>query len=125
MNQAIEPDWLISSPSEGESNGYQGAMDIAEILRAMIEHEARSGRLTSWRRHRIIQFAAQLGISPIEAGRLVQAWRDEVLQAESQSDALFPSLRLVGPGSGSNRRTSGFFAILAGAGLILAFFALI
>jgi hypothetical protein len=53
-----------------------------EIFRAMIAHEVRAGRLDQARRQRIVRYAAQLGLSAIEAGEMIEACRLEALESD-------------------------------------------
>jgi len=52
------------------------------ILRTMIESELRTGRLTPARRRRVVRYAMALGLSAVEAGRLVAQCRDEALAGD-------------------------------------------
>jgi hypothetical protein len=52
------------------------------IFREMIAQELRAGRLTRAGRRRIVQYAAQLGLSAIDAGRLLAECRDAALHSE-------------------------------------------
>ncbi len=52
------------------------------ILRTMIETEIRTGRLTPARRRRVVKYAMGMGLSAIEAGRLVAQCRDEALAGD-------------------------------------------
>ncbi len=67
-----------------------------EIFREMIAYELRAGRLTRARRQRIVRYAAQLGLSAVEAGRMIEACRQAALESD---DPLVRehALRLVEP----------------------------
>lgn len=67
-----------------------------EIFRELIADELRSGRLNSNQRRRIVRYAAQMGLSAVEAGRLMAACRDEAL-ATSDADVREHALRLALP----------------------------
>lgn len=45
--------------------------DTRTIFREMIAAELQAGRLTRVRRARIVRYASHLGLSPVEAGRLI------------------------------------------------------
>lgn len=126
-------DWLIMRPPDDAPVRHHGKIEMAEILRTMIAAEVRHGRLTPKRRKRIIQFASQLGISPVQAGNLLQACCEESNEdsianrislselkvipcAESEPDPLthvIERLRL--------RRTTAYFAIAAGCVMLILF----
>ena len=94
-------------------------IETAEIFRGMIEWEIRSGKLTSSRRRRIIQYAAQLGLSPIDAGQLITTVCRDAMDNEPQD----LTLRYVAP----HRfpwLTRARCAILLGLLLIAEFFVL-
>lgn len=72
------------------------SIDTVEVFRKLILDELRSGRLTPSRRRRIVQYAAHLGLSAVQAGRLVEVCREELLHGQ---DAIgrYHALRLVEP----------------------------
>lgn len=67
---------------------FMPSMDMKEIFREMIRQEVQCGRhsrvkpacgrLTRWRRRRIVQYAAGMGLSAVQAGRLVEECQAEV-----------------------------------------------
>lgn len=67
-------------------------LDAKEIFREMILTEICSGRLTARRRARIVRYAAQLGLSALQAGRLISECQ---LVAFEESPSPRPSLRLA------------------------------
>ncbi len=67
-----------------------------EIFRRLIAEELRTGRLTPSHRRRIVRYAAQMGLSAVETGRLMAACREEALTA-SDVDVREHALRLVLP----------------------------
>lgn len=77
-----------------ETIPFQPAMDIHDIFRAMIAAELRAGRLTPARRKRIVQYAAQLRLSAVDAGRLIDECREEAL-AGDDAEAKYHAVRLV------------------------------
>ena len=77
-----------------ETIPFQPTMDIHDIFRAMITAELRAGRLTPGRRKRIVQYAAQLRLSAVEAGRLIDECREAALAGDDE-EAKYHALRLV------------------------------
>ena len=71
-------------------------IDMQDVFRQLIADELRDGRLTPARRRRIVRYAAQLGLSAVQAGRLVDACRKEAL-AEGGAPEHLHALRLVPP----------------------------
>ena len=71
-------------------------IDMQDIFRQLITDELRAGRLTPARRRRIVRYAAQLGLTAVQAGRLVEACRKEAL-AEGATPQRLHGLRLVQP----------------------------
>ena len=126
-------DWLFEPASDAASIRLEGRIETRNVLRAMIAKEIESGRLTPRRRKRIVQFASQLGLSPIEAGDLVQQCRlnsDEVANVHRPSS---PNLRGIpryelGFSQAESDQPFGYFwkqraylAIVAGCAMILLF----
>lgn len=101
---------------------YQPTMHLDDIFRELIRAEIRNGRLSAWRRRRIVQYAAQLKLSAVEAGRLIEECRDELLVGDAP-EATEHALRLlpVPQPHRSPLRNIGF--IIAGLTLILLGFA--
>lgn len=124
-------DWLIMQPPDDAPARRRNKIEIEEILRTMIAAEVWSGRLTPKRRKRIIQFASQLGISPIQAGNLVQACCDDANDAAIANRISPNQFRLMPraefePGSDiieelRLRRHTAYFAIAAGCAMLILF----
>ena len=72
------------------------SIDTKEVFRQLIVDEIRNGRLTPARRRRIVRYAAQLGLSAVQAGRLITACREEVLKGRDPTER-YHALRLVEP----------------------------
>ncbi len=72
------------------------SINTHDVFRQLITDELRSGRLTPARRRRIVRYAAQLGLSAVQAGRLVNACRKEALQSRDPIER-YCALRLVEP----------------------------
>jgi hypothetical protein len=91
--------------------------DRGTIFREMIAAELRAGRLTPLRRARIVRYASQLGLSAVEAGRLITECHQKALDF---SDV--PNLELrIGIEAAPPRRfaVSSRFAITTGILLIV------
>ena len=50
---------------------FSSTSDAKSIFRELILEELRAGRLTPIRRSRIVRYASQIGLTAIEAGRLI------------------------------------------------------
>ena len=72
------------------------SIDTDEIFRRLIADELRAGRLTRARRRSIVQYAAQMGLSAVQAGRLIAACRDEALRSRDPIERRC-AFRLVDP----------------------------
>lgn len=104
--------------ADGERPAFQPTMHLDDIFRELIRAEIRNGRLSAWRRRRIVQYAAQLKLSAVEAGRLIEECRNELFVGDD-TEAAEHALRLQ-PHPQPHRlslRNIGF--ILAGLTLIL------
>ena len=75
---------------------FMPPIDTRDIFRELIASELRDGRLTRERRRRIVRYAAQMGLSAVEAGRLIAACRAEALQSVDPTEK-YHALRLVEP----------------------------
>ena len=85
----------LNGPTEAESS-FVPSIDMKDVFCRLIEDELRNGRLTRSRRKRIVQYATQLRISAVEAGRLVEACRQRVLESAEPAER-HHALRLVEP----------------------------
>jgi hypothetical protein len=67
------------------------------VFAEMVRSEMRNGPLTSWRRRRLIQYAAILNLTPLDAGRIVtDVWyerRTQLIELAEAADQ--PELELV------------------------------
>lgn len=81
--------------SEGPPT-YVPKIEMREIFHQMIADELRNGRLTRERRKRVIRYAAQLGLSAVEAGRLITTCREQVLESTDPVERGY-ALKLVEP----------------------------
>lgn len=71
---------------------WQPPIDTKDVFRALIENELLAGRLSERRRARIVRYASQMGLTAVEAGRLI-AECQSVAQAVPKSPV--PALRFV------------------------------
>jgi len=71
-------------------------IEYHEIFRELIADELRRGRLSSAQRKRVVRYAAQMGLSAVEAGKLVASCREEALLNEDPT-VRDHALRLVLP----------------------------
>ena len=81
--------------TEGPST-FVPKIEMREIFHQMIADELRNGRLTKDRRKRVIRYAAQLGLSAVEAGRLITTCREQVLKSADPVERGY-ALKLVEP----------------------------
>lgn len=75
---------------------FVSKIEMRDVFHQMIAEELRNGRLTQERRKRIIRYAAQLGLSAVEAGRLITTCREQVLES-ADSVGRRHALKLVEP----------------------------
>ena len=71
-------------------------IEMGYIFHQMIADELRNGRLTRERRKRVIRYAAQLGLSAVEAGILITTCREQVLESADPIERRH-ALKLVEP----------------------------
>jgi hypothetical protein len=85
--------------SGGDANDvprYVPSIDTKEIFRELIAEEIRSGRMTARRRRRIVRYAASMGLSAVQAGELMAACRDELMESDRLEDR-YRALRMDDP----------------------------
>ncbi len=102
----------------GERPIYQPTMHIDDIFRELIRAEIRHGRLSTWRRRRIVQYAAQLKLSAVEAGRMIEECRDELLTDDDPVAAEHAFVLVTEPGKSYSFLWNIAF-ILAGLAMII------
>ena len=78
----------------GRSNRLLESLETRDIYEQMIDHELRVGRLSPSRRKRIIRYAAGLGLSAVEAGKLVDACQAKIASEQGQPDPS-PTLKMA------------------------------
>ena len=81
---------------QDELAGYAPPISMYDIFRRLILDEIRNGKLSASRRRRIVRYAAQMGLSAVEAGRLIETCRSEVLERGNETQR-FHALHLVEP----------------------------
>lgn len=70
------------------SDNHRHAFSRSErqrIFREMVMAEMRNGSLSAMRRVRLVQFAARLGLSSLEAGSLISDARQDLVDARSMA----------------------------------------
>ena len=90
------------------------SLDTKAIFRQLIEEEIRSGRLTRSRRKRIIRYAAQLQLSAVEAGRLIEQSKLIALRSDDPTEHRH-ALRLAAPESAGISTTARIWLVVIGA----------
>jgi hypothetical protein len=93
--------------------------EARQIFRRMVEVELRNGQLNTYRRKRLVGFAASLHLSALDSGRLIQEAVREFERSGSATTA-GPSLRLVQPHVSSGFPWAG---VLTGAAVVAVVYA--
>jgi hypothetical protein len=103
---------LHTGPSLSREEGRQ-------IFREMVRTEARNGRLSDTRRKRLIQYAAALSLTPLDASRIVT----DVCRELALADPLTPPLlyRMVETAAAPHRWPVWVQALIAVAAAMTAF----
>lgn len=83
----INPD-LGPDPVHGLADGSRrdrplSRYELHNIYREMVRWELSNGRLSAWRRRKLVQYAASMRLSAVEAGELIQ----EAIRASLQEAA--------------------------------------
>lgn len=92
------------------------------IFRRLISQEIRNGRLSTYRRRRIVQYAAHLGISAVDMGKMIEHCSQKCFEESMQKNAQ-PDIRLVKTSAG--RSYSAIITCLVGLSFILSVMAYI
>ncbi len=113
--------FLPEESAPGVDGGFH-SIPTETIFREMILGELRDGRLSPWRRRRIVRYAAAMGLSATEAGRLLDSCR-AVFERErtARRRALQADQDVETPPPGEDNRRTSFIAwacIVAGSTLI-------
>lgn len=67
---------------------FQPSIDMTTIFRDLIADEVRTGRLSRARRRRIVQYAAHLGLSAVQVGRLIAECQEESTRSDDHVGGL-------------------------------------
>lgn len=78
-------------PNKSASKLVARSLNTRDIFHQMIVDEIRTGRLTAWRRRKIIRYATAMGLTAVEAGEMITSCRLS-LEAEEHE---FPFHRLI------------------------------
>ncbi|MHC5109494.1 MAG: hypothetical protein ACYTHJ_06410 [Planctomycetota bacterium] len=70
-----------------DDGGDNASLSTEAIFRQLIEDEIRNGRLSRSRRKRIVRYAAQLRLSAVDAGKMIEECRQRLAEAREQSPA--------------------------------------
>lgn len=79
-----------------EATSGWARLDTEHILREMIAHELRAGRLVPGRLAQVKRFGSELGFSVVETGRLIAQCRDQALKSTDPTERSY-ALRLLRP----------------------------
>ncbi len=74
--------------ADGDPSVYVPSIDMTVIFRELIADEVRTGRLTRARRRRIVQYAAHLGLSAVQVGRLIAECQEEATRSDDRVGGL-------------------------------------
>lgn len=96
---AVNPD-LGPDPVRRLADGSQrdrplSRFELHAIFRETVRWELSRGRLSSWRRRRLVKYAAALRISAVDAGRLIQEAGQAQQEEQLAGEPAAPHLRLV------------------------------
>lgn len=81
---------------EARAQAWEPHIDMHDVLERMVADELRSGRLTPAGRRRVVRYAAGMGLSAVQAGRLLERIRQEAL-LDNDPRVRRHALRLVPP----------------------------
>lgn len=84
------------------------ALDHKTIYRRLILDEIRNGRLSAYRRKRIVRYAAQLDLSAVETGQMI-----EQCKIEARDERMSSTLNLMMEDTNKNSDKSGYSRLLA------------
>ncbi len=71
-------------------------VNTREVFRKLIAQELRSGRLTPARRRRLVRYAEEFRLSPVETERLIAECRAEALESDDP-EVICHALRVIEP----------------------------
>jgi len=78
------------------SNAFQPSIPVEDIFEQLFASELRDGKLTRRRRKRLVQYAAQMGLSARQAGVLLERSYQRAID-DGHEPAMGHALRLVNP----------------------------
>jgi len=96
------PEFITDHPLSDDQHGpqnssiFQPSIPVEEIFEHMFTQELRDGRLTPKRRKRLVQYAAQMGLSARQAGMLMDRCCQNAI-AKGVERAHGQALRLADP----------------------------
>jgi len=94
-NPDLGPDPLNRLVDGATRSRPMSRYELHKVFREVVRWELANGRLSTWRRHRLVRYAASLRISAVDAGALIQ----EVVRAKppraGPADAAPAKLRLA------------------------------
>lgn len=79
--------------AESRTGPTMSLWEKRNVFREMVATTCGNGRLTAWRRRQLVQYAATLGLHPVQAGKLVEDAR--ATAAAVRSTTLAASLSYV------------------------------
>ena len=109
--------------SESRTRPTMSLWEKRNVFREMVATTCRNGRLSAWRRWQLVQYAAKLGLHPVQAGKLIT---DARAAATVHPPAPAESLSYVGarPSAAYGHRDTGIgvvlVAVLLNAWVLLA-----
>ena len=96
---------------------YVHTISHKAIFEQLIHDEVRQGRLSPYRRKRIVRYAANLGLTAVEIGQMIDQCKQKV---SHQKPTQLPNLILKEVPTESNHTTRGiWFMRMMGVGMIL------
>ena len=72
INQDMGPDPAGTGASGARSSRRMSRYELHSTFREMVCWELSNGRLSAWRRRKLVRYAASLRLSAVEAGELIQ-----------------------------------------------------
>jgi hypothetical protein len=95
VNPDLGPDPVRRLADGSQRDRPLSRFELHAIFRETVRWELSRGRLSSWRRRRLVKYAAALRISAVEAGRLIQEARQAQREEQLADESAAPHLRLV------------------------------
>ena len=101
--ESADPPARWREDSDGKCSFGSPTLCTQDIFEQLIEEEVSAGRLTKSRRKRIVRYAAQLRLSAVDAGMMIEQARRRAAMAQPHDDHphglrfCLPSARSEGP----------------------------